>query len=171
MTASTRSFCGPFVVAAVVSVSLHASVSAYARSSLPSLRACWPALASTWRTWSTGFERLPSPFANMKVIQQGGEVTRLASEPNAVAHRDARFLIVIASAWDDRAQDQENIAWVQKTWSLVHQHSRRGGSINFLTADADADEWAAARSGVDLERLAAIRRHFDPDGIFRSSSR
>jgi FAD/FMN-containing dehydrogenase len=110
--------------------------------------------------------RLPSPYANVKIFQLGGKVSHLASGASAAGHRDARFIIVVASAWDDRNQDDVNLAWVRDTWDRVHQHCRGGGYINFLTADADADEWANAQAGVDVERLAALRQRFDPDGIF-----
>jgi FAD/FMN-containing dehydrogenase len=114
--------------------------------------------------------RLPSPYANVKIFQLGGEVACLASEASAAGHRDARFIIVIASAWDDRAQDDVNLAWVRETWDRVHQHCRGGGYINFLTADADAAERASAQAGVDVERLAALRQRFDPDGIFAAGA-
>ncbi len=110
--------------------------------------------------------RLPSLHANVKILQLGGEVARVAGETNAAGHRDARFIIVVASAWDDPHEDDLNLAWVRETWERVHQHCRGGGYINFLTADADAEERANAQSGVDIERLAALRQRFDPDGLF-----
>lgn len=109
--------------------------------------------------------RLPSPQANIKVFHLGGAVARVSGEQSAAAHRDARFIIVVASAWEDPAQDASNIAWVRETWALVHRRSGRGGYVNFLTEDADTDEQARAQAGVDRERLAAVRLRYDPDGL------
>ncbi len=112
-------------------------------------------------------QRLPSPHANVKIFQLGGAVTRFAPDQTAAASRDARFIIVIASAWEDARDDARNIAWVRDTWALVHRRSSRGGYINFLTQDADAEELARAQIGVDLERLEQVRRRYDPAGILR----
>jgi FAD/FMN-containing dehydrogenase len=108
---------------------------------------------------------LPSPHANVKIFQLGGAVARLDPDRTAAANRDASFIIVIASAWNDARDDARNVDWVSKTWASVHRRSSRGGYINFLTQDADAEEQAQAQAGVNLERLQQIRRRYDPSGI------
>jgi FAD/FMN-containing dehydrogenase len=109
---------------------------------------------------------LPSPAANLKVFRLGGEVARVPVGSTSAGHRDARHIVVVASAWDDPADDGRNIDWVTRTWGRVHSRSRQGGYLNFLTDDADAAERAEATRGVDLGRLARIRAAFDPDGVF-----
>lgn len=111
-------------------------------------------------------QAFPSPYANLKVFQLGGAVSRVSATESAAGHRDARFIIVVASAWNDPRDDERNLLWVRETWRRIHELSRRGGYVNFLTEDADADERANALGGVDLDRLASIRRRYDPDGLF-----
>lgn len=111
--------------------------------------------------------RLPSPAANIKIFQLGGAVARVPAGATSAAHRDARFIVVVASAWEKPAGDEANVSWVRETWRQVHARSGRGGYVNFLTADSAAEEWGAAQSGVDFERLARVRQRFDPDGLFR----
>lgn len=113
--------------------------------------------------------RLPSPAANIKVFQLGGAVARVPAGATAAAHRDARFIAVIASAWERPADDEANVSWVRETWRQVYARSRRGGYANFLTEDSAAEEQGAAQRGVDLERLAWVRQRFDPDGLFRGA--
>lgn len=110
--------------------------------------------------------RLPSPSANIKVFQLGGAVVRVPPEASAAGHRDAGFIIAIASAWDDPADDEANIGWVRDTWIRVHEHSGRGGYVNFLTEDAGDDEHTRAYAGVDLDRVETIRKRYDPAGLF-----
>lgn len=112
--------------------------------------------------------RLPSPSANLKVFRLGGAVARLPAGATSAGHRDAAFIVIAASAWDDAADDQRNIAWVTETWRKIHARSQRGGYINFLTHDADDAEVFAAGGGVDRERLERLRAALDPDGMFRA---
>ncbi|MFW6051714.1 MAG: FAD-binding oxidoreductase [Myxococcota bacterium] len=114
-------------------------------------------------------QRLPSPHANIKVFQLGGAVSRVAPESSAAGHRDARFIVVVASAWESPADDAANMGWVRDTWSRVHARSGRGGYVNFLTDDVGAEERARAFAGVDLDRLQAIRKRYDPDQLFASA--
>lgn len=110
-------------------------------------------------------EHCPSPHSAILVFHLGGEVARVPSDATAAAHRDARFIVNIAGAWEDAADDEENIAWVRSLWERVHRRSRRGGYVNFLTEDAGREEWSASRGGVDIGRLQRIRRRYDSSGI------
>lgn len=123
----------------------------------------------TTRILLAASERLPSPHANIKVFHLGEAVTRVPAATSAASHRDARFIVVIAAAWEQRAEDDRNIAWVRGTWQQVHARSGRGGYINFLTEDTSAAELAQAHGGVDPQRLAAVRHLYDPAGLLRGA--
>ncbi len=112
-------------------------------------------------------ERFPAPSANIKVFRLGGAVARVPAAATAAGHRDASYIVVVGSAWDDPEDDAANVAWVREVWARVHAISGRGGYVNFLTADADAEQVAGSFGGVDLDRLEAIRRRYDPEGILR----
>jgi len=43
--------------------------------------------------------------------------------------------------------------------------SGRGGYVNFLTDDRSEEEARSSLAGVDLDRLAAVRRRWDPEGV------
>ena len=102
-------------------------------------------------------EVLPSPAANVKVFHLGGAVARVAPE--------ARYIIVVATGWEDPADDEANIQWARETWAAVHARSGRGGYVNFLPDDRTDDETRASLGGVDLARLAAVKRAWDPEGL------
>jgi hypothetical protein len=108
---------------------------------------------------------LPTPSANIKVFALGGAVSRVPASASAAAHRDARYIIVIATSWDRPADDARNVAWVREGWAAVHARSGRGGYVNFLTEDTTAEETRTAHGGVDLQKLRAIQRRWDPAAV------
>jgi FAD/FMN-containing dehydrogenase len=110
--------------------------------------------------------RITSPYSDIKVFHLGGEVARVPAGSTAAAHRDARFIVVLAAAWTEPAEDERHVAWVRDSWRAVNDLSGRGGYVNFLTADAAPELVRAAYGGVDLERLAAVKRRYDPEGLF-----
>jgi FAD/FMN-containing dehydrogenase len=73
----------------------------------------------------------------------------------------------VAGAWEDAADDEENVAWVRDCWRSVHRIAGRGGYVNFLTEDSGDDEREQSQAGVDLARLERVRRRYDPDGVVR----
>lgn len=109
--------------------------------------------------------RLPSPAANIKVFRLGGAVSRTPAPSSAAGHRDAQFIIVVASAWTAPSDDESNISWVRETWARVHARSGRGGYINFMTDDIGPAERNLSHAGVDIARLAQVARRYDPDGL------
>jgi len=109
--------------------------------------------------------RLPTASANIKVFSLGGAVARVPASESAAAHRDARYIVVVSTSWDDPAADDENVGWVRDAWTRVHARSGRGGYVNFLTDDRSEDEARASRAGVDLDRLTEVRRRWDPTGL------
>lgn len=110
-------------------------------------------------------QRLPTASANIKIFSLGGAVARVPAGATSAAHRDARYIVVVSSSWDEAAGDGVNVGWVRDTWSRVHARSGRGGYVNFLTDDRSEAEARSSLGGVDLERLAAIRRRWDPEGL------
>lgn len=109
--------------------------------------------------------RLPTASANLKVFSLGGAVARVPADATSAAHRDARYIVVVSTSWDEAAGDEVNVGWVRDTWSRVHARSGRGGYVNFLTDDRSEEEARSSLAGVDLDRLAAVRRRWDPEGV------
>ena len=49
--------------------------------------------------------------------------------------------------------------------------STGGGYANFLTEEEGADRIEAAYGRANLQRLAALKRKYDPDDLFRHTKR
>jgi hypothetical protein len=96
-----------------------------------------------------------------------GAYTRVAPEATAFAHRDARFLLKQAVVVDADAREGGRAAardWLARSWQLAHPFGTGGVYPNF--PDPDLDDWDAAYHGANRERLHAVKRRYDPDGVF-----
>ena len=107
---------------------------------------------------------LPSagaPISAMHIYPVNGAAARVAPDATAWAHRDARFVHLVAAVSPDPADNPTNIAWVREYWSALHAHGA-GTYIN-MTMD-DGAEPVQAVYGSHYDRLAAIKEKLRPDG-------
>ena len=70
------------------------------------------------------------------------------------------------SSWDDAADDERERAWVRRAMALVEPDAIEGSYAN-ENADAGPDETRAIYGDAKLVRLAALKRTWDPDNVFR----
>ena len=108
---------------------------------------------------------VPVVESTMHIYPINGACNRVEPDSTAFAYRDAKFATVIAGMWPDANDDERNIAWVRDYYEATSQHSEPGGYINFM-ADDDQDRIRDNYRG-NYERLAAIKRTYDPGNLFR----
>ena len=94
----------------------------------------------------------------------GGAFGWAAPDATAFAHRDAEFLCV-AGVMLPPGMPQERATQALAAWPDIAVHSS-GTYVGFLQSTAAADI-AAAYPAATYERLAAIKRHYDPGNILR----
>ncbi len=68
-------------------------------------------------------------------------------------------------SWPDPAHTEQNVAWVRDYWSVLHPHSAGGAYVNFLMEEGE-DRIRATYQG-NHDRLAAVKRKYDPENLFR----
>jgi FAD/FMN-containing dehydrogenase len=71
---------------------------------------------------------------------------------------------VIVSQWLDAADSDKNVAWVRDFWRALEPFAG-GAYVNDLGRD-DEDRIRIAY-GANYERLAALKKKYDPDNFFR----
>ena len=106
--------------------------------------------------------RMPSPHSAVILFQLGGALNEQGADLSPVGNRDARFVCNIASSWENAADDAANIAWTRACWQAMRPFSTGGVYVNFLTEEEGAERIAAAYGKATLERLAALKRKYDP---------
>ena len=104
--------------------------------------------------------------ASFSVTAQGGAIGRIAEDATAFAGRAARFDLSADSTWDDPALDDANRKWVRRSMALVESDATHGRYAN-ENADAGPEETRAIYGDAKLRRLAALKRTWDPDNVFR----
>ena len=55
-------------------------------------------------------------------------------------------------------------AWLESSWQLTHPHGTGGVYANF--PETGRDPWDPAYHGGNRERLLAVKRRYDPAGVF-----
>jgi FAD/FMN-containing dehydrogenase len=101
--------------------------------------------------------------AELRVL--GGAMARVPVEATAFAHRHRRImvnLVAITDSPEDRAMRQ---AWADG-FAAALQQGDDGAYVNFLGDEGPA-RVRAAYPGPTWDRLVAVKRHWDPDNLFR----
>jgi FAD/FMN-containing dehydrogenase len=111
--------------------------------------------------------RLPSPECEIFFGAIGGATTRAAPDATAYAHRDARYVMNVHGRWREPADDARGIAWARDYFKASAPFASGGVYVNFLTAE-EGDRVRAAY-GPSFDRLAKIKRTYDPDNLFRTN--
>ena len=110
-------------------------------------------------------EKLPSPQCEIFIGAIGGATTRPAPTSMAYANRDAQFVMNVHGRWEDPADDQRGIAWARDFFQASAPFASGGAYVNFMTADEG--ERVRAAYGPNYDRLAQVKRKYDPDNLFR----
>jgi len=106
----------------------------------------------------------PSPLSGVLVQTVCGAARRVDSEATAFPHRRLPYAPIIASQWLDAADSEKNVGWARDFWKAL-QPFAGGAYVNDLGQD-DEDRVRIAY-GTNYERLAALKKKYDPDNFFR----
>jgi hypothetical protein len=107
----------------------------------------------------------PSPLSGVLVQTVCGAASRVASDAMAFPHRTFPYAPVIVSQWLDAADTEQNVGWARGFWRALQSFAGGGVYVNDLSHD-DGDRIRIAY-GANYERLAALKKKYDPDNFFR----
>ena len=109
--------------------------------------------------------RLPSDECEVFVGHLGAQVSRVAENATAFSRRDVQFIINVHTRWREPGQDAACIGWARGLFDALAPHAAGSVYVNFMPAD-EADRVRGAY-GANYERLATIKRRYDPHNLFR----
>lgn len=107
---------------------------------------------------------VPTLNSAVDIYPINGACHDVAADATAFGHRDATFACVIAGMWPDPADNEANTQWVRDYYAALAPHSAPGGYVNF--ASADDQQRVRDNYGAGYDRLAQIKRRYDPANLF-----
>ncbi len=100
--------------------------------------------------------------AQLRVL--GGAMARVPADATAFAHRASRIMVNLAAFYDGEDDRPMRQAWLDEFAAALRQDDR-GAYVNFL-GDEGETRVRDAYPGATWDRLAAIKRRYDPENLF-----
>jgi FAD/FMN-containing dehydrogenase len=109
------------------------------------------------------FNRRPSRHSTIDLWPNLGAIARVPAGATAYDKRSAAWLVSPESNWEDPTEDAVNIAWGRAVVDVI------GGDayLNFPGLLEDGEAEVRGSHGEAFDRLARVKRTYDPDNTFR----
>jgi FAD/FMN-containing dehydrogenase len=110
----------------------------------------------------SGFERAPTPQSHVVTGWMGGAIDRVSAGATAFGHRGAHALTwIIGCSGDGPVRPAAD--WVRRVWHDTAPFAAGGVYVNALDVDRPVRD---AYADEVWERLVAVKRRYDPEGVF-----
>jgi FAD/FMN-containing dehydrogenase len=102
-------------------------------------------------------------YAQLRVL--GGAMARVPDGATAFGHRGAKMMLNVAAMYESPDEGPEHKAWVSSLATALSDGTS-AAYVGFLGDDGDQSV-RRAYPPATLERLAEVKRRYDPDNLFR----
>lgn len=111
-------------------------------------------------------ESMPVPTGTQHALFPQGGAIAFGPAAFPVPYRDAPWAVHPFGIWEDPADDERCVAWVRDVRARVQPWSTGAVYLNFI-GDEGAERVTAGLGAENVRRLAAVKREYDPDNVFR----
>lgn len=111
--------------------------------------------------------RQPSPLSTVDLWHVGGAVKRVGAEESAFYGRQAAFLLNPEANWVEPEDDEANVQWVRSFLDDMEPFSDGSRYLNFAGFQEEGNEMMQSAFGPQYQKLAALKRKYDPTNLFR----
>jgi hypothetical protein len=109
--------------------------------------------------------KIPTMLSTMHLYPVNGAAQRVGKNDTAYSFREALFAEVIVGVDPDPANAEKITEWCKDYWEALHPFSAGGAYLNFMMDEGQERVQAAYRD--DYQRLAIIKKKYDPNNFFR----
>jgi hypothetical protein len=109
--------------------------------------------------------KAPTELSIAHIYPIDGTVHKVARQATAWNCRDANWSMVICGIDPNPANAPALKTWARGYWDAVHPHNLQGGYLNFMMEEGE--ERIRATYGDNYDRLASIKKKYDPTNFFR----
>lgn len=110
------------------------------------------------------FAEVPTSQSLMHLYPINGAVHRIGQEGTAWNYRDANWSMVIAGVDPDPSNAEKLKTWAREYWQALHPYTMGGAYVNFMMEEGEDRIKATYRE--NFERLAVIKKKYDPNNLF-----
>ena len=110
--------------------------------------------------------KVPSPISGMHLYPVDGAVHRKQRDETAWGYRDATWSMVIFGVDPEPANAAALQQWARDYWQAVHPFDLAGAYPNFMMDD-EGEARVKAAFGDNYDRLAVVKKKYDPANLFR----
>jgi len=113
-------------------------------------------------------QAIPTGLSTMHLYPVDGAAHRVDPAATAWSYRDAVWSGVVAGIDPDPARAEEIRRWCVDYWEELHPHSMGGGYVNFM-GPGEGQDRVRATYRRHYDRLARVKRTYDPGNLFRAN--
>lgn len=110
-------------------------------------------------------KQLPTMLSIMHLYPVNGRAHRTGKKDTAFSFREANWAGVIAGVDPDPANNLKIMNWAKEYWDALHPYSSGGAYVNFMMEEGHERIKETYRDNYN--RLVEIKRHYDPENLFR----
>jgi FAD/FMN-containing dehydrogenase len=116
-------------------------------------------------------DRLSTSDGGMRAVQLralGGAIAEVPNDATAYGHRDRRIMVNVAALGNDVEEVAARQPWVDELAAALRQGADTGAYVGFL-GDEGPERVRSAYPGSTWDRLAAVKRTYDPANLFHGN--
>ncbi|MER5499012.1 MULTISPECIES: FAD-binding oxidoreductase [unclassified Streptomyces] len=140
----------------------YAAASDFYERSLP------PAGVQALLDRTEAFTRIPASrgggAGSIALTALGGAVNRVSPQATAFVHRGARVLAQYIGAWDPGTAGSAQQDWLKNTHASMRRYASGAAYQNYT--DPTLTDWRRAYYGSAADRLARLKKQYDPGRLF-----
>lgn len=107
----------------------------------------------------------PSPLSRFFIEVMSGEAARKSTTETAFPIRARLYNFLLLGVWQDQKEADKNLKWVRESWESTRPFLSSKVYVNYLSQEGD--ERVRAAYAENYERLAALKRKYDPTNLFQ----